>query len=141
MSVRVSDISWWRVILGGVSVVAATWISVFVVVTGYAARLGFKMRGAPPQDMISAFADRVAPMVGPIAGVVLAFAVAYWVARRVAVGPIANALGVGIVATGLLMALMRSFSLRSAGFWVLTLAASGAAGWLASRRAPDGQDD
>lgn len=137
MGGRLSNISWLRVTLGGVGAMAAAWATVFVVVTGYAARLGFKVRGAPPQEMISAFAERVGPQVGPIASVVLTFAVAYWVARKVAAGPMANALGVGGVVVVLSIVIESSVSLRAVGFFVLTLAVSGLAGWLAARRTAD----
>ncbi|MFQ5526514.1 MAG: hypothetical protein ACE5GX_09665 [Thermoanaerobaculia bacterium] len=138
MSGPLSNISWWRVILGGVGVLAASWATVFVVVTGYAARLGFKMRGAPPQEMISAFAERIGPTAGPIAALVLTLLVAYWVARKAAADPVINGLAVGVVVTVLSVAIGRSFSPRAVASWVLTLAVAGLGGWLAARRSSAG---
>lgn len=136
MSGKLSSISWWRVVLGGAGVLAASWMTVFVVVTGYAARLGFKMRGAPPQEMISAFAERIGPSVGPIVAVVLTLAVAYWVGRKVAAEPLVNGLAVGAVVTLLSAILGRSFSPRAIAYWILTLAVAALGGWLAARRNP-----
>ena len=138
MSGKLSNISWWRVILGAVGVLAASWMTVFVVVTGYAARLGFKTRGAPPQEMISAFAERVGPTVGPVVALVMTLAIAYWVARKVAADPLVNGLAVGAVVTLLSAVLGRSFTPRAIAYWALTLAVAALGGWLAARRTAPG---
>ena len=104
--------------------------------TGYAAKLGFELRGAPPQDQISAFADRVAPKLGPVVTVLSTFLLALWAARKAAAGKALNGLAVGILVTVVAIALGRSFSLAALTAWLLTLGAGWLGGAAGSRSGP-----
>src|SRR5262245_25979464 len=83
MTAQLSQIKWGRVILTTVVVYVLSFLTVFLIVTGYATYLAFQARGAPDQAMITAFANQYAPWIGPISLILFTLLGAMWMIRRV----------------------------------------------------------
>lgn len=72
-----------RVILAVLVVYILSFLTVFLIVTGYATSLAFQARGAPDQAMIEVFANQYAPWIGAISLVIFTVLGPMWMARRV----------------------------------------------------------
>src|SRR5215510_3184742 len=99
MTTQLSQIKWGRVILTTVVVYILSFLTIFLIVTGYASYLAFQARGAPDQAMITAFANQYAPWIGPISLILFTAFGGMWLARRVeAAVPLHGAI-VGVLAS------------------------------------------
>ena len=83
MTNQLSQVKWVRVLLTSLVVYLISFLTIFVIVTGYAFILAFQARGAPDQTMIQAFANQYAPWIGPISLILFTVLGARHVARRV----------------------------------------------------------
>ena len=128
MTAQFSQIKWGRVILTTIVVYVLSFITVFLIVTGYASYLAFQARGAPDQAMIQTFANQYAPWVGPISLILFTLVGAMWMARRVdAAVPLHGAILGGLAS--LVNIVFDGLSLNSLVTTILTIAA----GWLGSQ--------
>jgi hypothetical protein len=131
MTSQLSQIKWVRVVLTAIVFYILSFITIFIVITAYATYLGFQARGAPDQNLITAFADQYAPWIGPIALILFTFLASMMMARRLnmAVQPNGIALGAFASILNLIFEGPRAFD---AGF-LITVLLTIAAGWLGAR--------
>ncbi|HAV78830.1 MAG TPA: hypothetical protein DCX53_15880 [Anaerolineae bacterium] len=97
MADQLSQIKWGRVVLTTIIVFVVAFLTITLVVTVYATYLGFQARGAPDPEMITAFANQYAPLLGSIFLILFTFLGARHIARRVESAPSINALAVGLL--------------------------------------------
>lgn len=129
MTNQLSQVKWGRVILTALVVYILSFVTVFIIVTGYASVLAFQARGAPDQIMIQAFANQYAPWIGAISLVIFTFLGARHVARRVDVALPLHGIVVGVLAS-LVNLIFDGFGVISLITLILTIGA----GWLGSRK-------
>ena len=130
-----ATIRWIRCVLAGVGAVAASVLLIAIVVFGYAFSLAFQVHGAPDQASIHAFAQRLAPVWGPVVRVVLTLVAGVWASRGMK-SPVLQGVVVGATAAmaGLLLAWPPT--LRGGVVFGAVLAAGIAGGVMGSRRVP-----
>ena len=128
MTNQFSQIKWVRVVLTALVVYILSFLTVVIVVTGYASYLGFQARGAPDQAMIAVFADQYAPWIGPISLILFTILGAMHVARRVELAIPLHGIILGALA-GLVNLLLDGFSLNT----ILTMVLTIGAGWLGAK--------
>jgi hypothetical protein len=128
MTSQLSQIQWGRVILTALVVYVLSFVTVFLIVTGYASYLAFQARGAPDQAMINTFANQYAPWVGSISVILFTFLGARWMARRVGTATEIHGIVLGVLVS-LVNIIFDGVSLNS----LLTLILTIAAGWLGTR--------
>jgi hypothetical protein len=75
MPVSLAGLRWWRIMPAAVVAFLGSLFITFLIVTGYAFRLGVEAHGAPDPTKISAFAHQVGPTWGPV---LLALFTAIW---------------------------------------------------------------
>ncbi len=131
MTSQLSQIKWGRVALTTVLVYVISFVTVFLIVTGYATYLAFQMRGAPDRNLINAFANQYAPWIGPISLILFTFLGALWLGRRVETSTQLHGLIVGILVS-LVNMLLGGAGAFSLGTLIATVLIIGA-GWLAGR--------
>ena len=126
MATSTSRLKWGRILVGGLLAWVGSFLLVFLIVTGFALKLGFEARGAPDQARIQHFAERIGPTWGPALLAILTLAAAFWVARKAVASRSLHGALVGLVAGvgSLIVALPPSLGTVSA-FGVTLLA-----GWL-----------
>ena len=131
MTNQLSQIRWWRVTWTALTVYAASFILVFLIVTAYATYLGFQARGAPDPTMIQEFANQYAPWIGPISLILFTLLGARWLASFVRTDLQLHGLVLGVLVAlvNLIFESMGAFSLSSLLITVLIVGA----GWLGSR--------
>ena len=129
MTNQLSQIKWIRVGLTAAVVYIVSFLTVILVVTGYASYLGFQARGAPDQTMIQTFANQIAPWIGPASLILFTLLGARHVARRVESAVPLHGIILGAL-SGLVNLLSNGFGLIS----ILALAVMIAAGWLGARK-------
>ena len=97
-----------RIIIGSVLVVIISIFMVILVVTGYALSLAIEARGAPDQELINQFAERLSSGYTLLIEVVFAFLAALWIKRRSlpAKIPAGFIIAIGVIIIGLLQALI-----------------------------------
>lgn len=128
MTSQFSQIKWVRVVLTALAVYIVSFLTVILIVTGYASYLGFQARGAPDQTLITAFADQYAPWIGPISLILFTVFGAMHVARRVETAHPLHGMILGALA-GLVNLLFDGFSLNTLLSTILTIGA----GWLGAK--------
>ena len=137
MNPSLKEIRWWRIILGGVLIAAASFATTALVITSYAFSLAMEARGAPDQQQIQEFASHVGPSWTPIIAVVLTFLGAIRVTRGMKDEAVTHGviLGACAVLTGTVIGTLigRGFSLHSVLLGILPVAA-GWGGAVLSRR-------
>lgn len=94
---NLAGLRWWRIVPAAVVAFLGSMLVTILIVTGYAFRLGFQMRGAPDPTKISEFAQQVGPAWGPVLLAVFTAVGALRVARRVT-DPVRHGVLVGVVA-------------------------------------------
>ncbi|NJN79957.1 MAG: hypothetical protein HC797_05520 [Anaerolineales bacterium] len=134
MNNQLSQIIWIRVVLTTIVVFVVALITVTLIITGYAAYLGFQARGAPDVDMIDAFAEQYAPLLSSIFLILFTFFGARHAARRVEGAGQINALAVGVL-SGLVHAGSNFANLLDLNALPVSILAIGA-GWLGSKISP-----
>ncbi len=130
------SIRWGRLLVGAIGTVALSWVLVFVMVFGYAFKLGFEARGSPDQGAIEQFAQGTAPVVGPIAAILITVLAAAWAARK-ARSPKVNGLALGVVVAALVVVTARPPAIWAVALALLAVAAGGLGGRLAGARPPE----
>ena len=128
MTTQLSQIKWGRVTLTALAVYVLSFLTVFLIVTGYATFLAFQARGAPDQNLIGAFANQYAPWIGPINLILFTILGARHVARRVESAIPLHGIILGAL-TSLVNLVSDGLSLSTLVITILTIAA----GWLGSR--------
>jgi putative membrane protein (TIGR04086 family) len=125
-----APLHWGRITAAGVLAPILSLVTLFLVISGYAAQIAIQARGKPDAAQIAQFADHLARWAGPFLTSLLALAGATVVARTVrARAPLHGAL-VGLVAALCLLLLDLAFAhgLRPTG--VLAIVLTLGAGWL-----------
>jgi len=125
MTLRMSDVKWWRVIVLAVLVEIVSFLIVIVVITGYGSVLGFQARGAPDTAKIALFASQTSGFLNGAALLLLTFGAAAWLARRPNVSGPVNGLVLGIL-VGVLSFYSLSFDIGA----IVTALLAVLAGWL-----------
>ena len=128
MTNELSQIKWVRVVLTALVVYILSFLSIFIIVTGYATALAFQVRGAPDQTMITAFANQYAPWIGPISLILFTILGARHMARRVESAIPLHGVILGAL-TGLVNILFDGLGLSALIIIILTIGA----GWLGSK--------
>ena len=123
------QLKWIRILLTMLVVYILSVLTVFLIVTAYATYLAFQARGAPDQNLIQAFANLLAPWIGPASLILFTFLGARHIVRRVeAVRPL-HGISLGILVSLLNVVLNFSFS---PPLIITTLLLIGG-GWLGSK--------
>ncbi len=118
---------WLRILVAGLGTFVAVLLVITLVVTGYAFKLAFAVRGAPDQARIAQFAAQFSRSSWWILQILLTAPVVTWAVRKVPRSqPLHGAL-IGLVVAVLGFAMGRTFSLRMIAGFALTVGA----GWLA----------
>ena len=112
MNYSLSSVRWLRVLSAAVAVIALSFLILTVITTVYAFVLAFQARGAPDQNAINHFAERVSPKLMPWFETLLTLVVALIVARRAEKASIIHGLFIGILAGLLSMAVTLAFGGR-----------------------------
>src|SRR5215510_4030524 len=128
MTNELSQIKWVRVVLTALVVYILSFLTIFIIVTGYATFLAFQARGAPDQTLITAFANQYAPWIGPISLILFTILGARHMARRVISAIPLHGIILGAL-TGLVNILFDGFGLSALIIIILTIGA----GWLGSK--------
>src|SRR5664279_1444309 len=98
MTLKLSDVKWWRVVVLAVLVTIANFVIVIAVITGYGGVLGFQARGAPDPAKIALFASQSSAIISAVTLLLLTFGAAAWLARRPNVSGPVNGLVLGVLA-------------------------------------------
>jgi uncharacterized membrane protein len=128
MTTQLSQIKWGRVALTALAVYALSFLTVFLIVTGYATFLAFQARGAPDQNLIQTFANQYAPWIGPISLIVFTLFGAMRMSRRIETEIPLHGMLLGAL-TSLVNLLFDGLGLVSLAVMALSIAA----GWLGSK--------
>jgi len=124
MTPQLSQIKWGRVALTALAVYIFSFLTVFLVVTGYASYLAFQARGAPDQNLIQAFANQYAPWIGPITLILFTFLGARYIARRVESAIPIHEMILGALAS-LVNIIFDGLGLSTLAITILTISAGG----------------
>jgi len=127
MITQFSQIKWGRVTLTALAVYILSFLTVILIVTGYATSLAIQARGAPDQKLIAAFADQNAPWIGPFSLILFTFLGAMRLARRVETALPIHGIILGALA-GLVNFVFGSLGLSDLALVILTIGA----GWFGS---------
>src|SRR5262245_8522064 len=127
MTTQLSQIQWVRIVLTALGVYVLSFLTIFIIVTGYATSLAFQARGAPDQTLIMAFANQYAPWMGPVSLILFTVLGARHIARRVASAISLHGMILGAL-TGLVNILFDGLGLSTLIIMILTIGA----GWLGS---------
>lgn len=121
-----SQLKWGRIAIGVLAAVLGGMLAITLIIALYAFTLGFEARGAPDQASIEAFANRVAPIGGPLAAAILTFLAAAWVSRRATGQWRLHGIVTGLLVAGVGLAIGWELSLAS----ILGAALAVATGYL-----------
>lgn len=128
MATQLSQIKWGRVIVNALVVYILSFLTVLLIVTGYASYLAFQARGAPDQAMIDVFANQYAPWIGAISVIVFTVLGAMWLARRAEAATQLQGIALGVL-VGLVNIIFDGISLITLATAIFTIAA----GWLGAQ--------
>ncbi|MCI0551766.1 MAG: hypothetical protein L0287_12500 [Anaerolineae bacterium] len=128
MTNQLSQIKWGRVIVNALVVYILSFLTVFLIVTGYASYLAFQARGAPDQAMIETFANQYAPWIGSISVILFTILGAMWLARRPETATQIHGIALGVL-VGLVNIIFDGISLVTLVTAIFTIAA----GWLGAQ--------
>ena len=119
---------WGRILVAGIGTHVAVLLVITLVVTGYAFRLAFEVRGAPDQARIGQFAAYLGRSYWGILQILLTVPSAAWALRKVPTSHQLHGVLIGLVvaATGFMMSV--TISVRTIAVFALTMGA----GWLGS---------
>jgi len=128
MTTQLSKIKWGRVTLTALAVYIISFLTVTLIVTGYATSLAIQARGAPDQTLITAFANQYAPWIGPISLILFTVLGAMYVARRVDSAVQLHGIALGVLVS-LVNLIFDGLGLSTLIITILTVVA----GWLGSK--------
>lgn len=99
-----------RIVIGSIFVVLLSIFLIFLIVTGYATYLAVEARGAPDQELINKFAEKIGSNYTLPVQVVLTYLAALWVKRKAlpAKIPAGFIVAICVVVLGLLQSLVFS---------------------------------
>ena len=129
MTNQFSQIKWGRVALTALVVYILSFVTVFIIVTGYASYLAFQMRGAPDQTLIQVFANRYGPWIGPISLILFTVFGAMHMARRVDNATQLHGIILGVLVSSVDIIFGGSLGLEVLLTTILTIGG----GWLGSK--------
>ncbi len=117
---------WGRILVAGIGTCVAVLLIITLVVTGYAFKLAFEVRGAPDQTRIAQFAEYLSRSSWWVLQILVTVPAAAWAVRKVQRSRKLHGVLIGLVvaATGLLMGF--TMSVRTLAEFALTVGA----GWL-----------
>ena len=117
---------WGRILLAGIGTSVAVLLVITLVVTGYAFKLAFEVRGAPDQTRIGQFGEYLGRSTWWILQILLTVPAAAWAGRKVQRSQKLHGVLIGLVVavTGFVMSFTMSF--RTTAEFALTVGA----GWL-----------
>ena len=117
---------WRRILVAGIGTYVAVLLVITLVVTGYAFKLAFEVRGAPDQTRIGQFGEYLGRSCWWILQILLTVPAAAWAVRRVESSHQLHGVLIGLVvaATGLAMGF--TMSIKTIAEFALTVGA----GWL-----------
>ena len=117
---------WGRILVAGIGTSVAVLLVITLVVTGYAFKLAFEVRGAPDQTRIGQFAEHLGRSFWWVLQSLLTVPAAVWAGRKVQRAHQLHGVLIGLVvaATGLAMGF--TMSVRTIAEFALTVGA----GWL-----------
>ena len=117
---------WGRILVAGFGTCVAVLLIITLVVTGYAFKLAFEVRGAPDQTRIAQFAEDLGRSSWWVLQILLTVPAAAWAVRKVQSSRQLHGVLTGLVvaATGLAMGF--TMSVRTLAEFALTVGA----GWL-----------
>jgi len=126
-------VKWGRILVAGIGTCVAVFLVITLVVTGYAFRLAFEVRGAPDQTRIGQFAEHLGRSCWWVLQILLTVPAAAWAVRRVQRSHQLHGALIGLVAaaTGLVMGF--TLSLRTMAAFALTVGAGWLGGAMAAR--------
>jgi len=122
-------IRWARVILTSIGAYLATLLLITLVVTVYAFKLAFAVRGAPDQTRIVQFSQHFVTSWGLVPGLLVTFGAAIWVARKARTSTALHGVLIGSIVAILGLIVAHTFSIRALIDFVATIAS----GWLGGR--------
>jgi len=128
---------WGRILVAGIGTSVAVLLIITLVVTGYAFKLAFEIRGAPDQTRLAQFAQHLGRSSWWVLQVLLTGPAAAWGVRRLRNSRQLGGVLIGLVVavTGLAMGLR--ISVRAIAVFALTVGA----GWLGGAIAAHGRND
>jgi hypothetical protein len=133
---------WGRILVAGIGAFVAVLLVITLVVTGYAFKLAFEVRGAPDQTRIGQFAQHLGRTSWWILQILLTVPAAAWAVRKARRSHQLHGVLVGLVvaATGLVMGF--TISVRTITEFALTVGAGWLGGAMATRhrKKQDGGD-
>jgi hypothetical protein len=120
------SVRWGRILVAGIGTFVAVLLVITLVVTGYAFKLAFEVRGAPDQARIARFAEHLGRSSWWALQILLTVPAAAWAVRKAQRNPQLHGVLIGLVvaAMGLLMGF--TMSVRTMAEFALTVGA----GWL-----------
>ena len=133
MNPPLKEIRWWRIIIGGLVIAAASFATTALVIASYAFSLGMEARGAADPQQIQEFASHVGPFWTPIVAVMLTFVGAIRVTRGMKDEAVTHGVILGVVVVLIGAVIRRGFSLHSVLLGILSIVA-GWGGAVLSRR-------
>jgi hypothetical protein len=127
-------VKWGRIFFAGVGTFVAVLLVITLVVTGYAFKLAFEVRGTPDQTRIGQFAEYLGRSFWWVLQILLTVPAAAWAVRKVQISRQLHGVLVGLVvaATGLVMSF--TMSVRTIAAFALTVGAGWLGGAMAARR-------
>ena len=125
---------WGRILLAGIGTSVAVLLVITLVVTGYAFKLAFELRGAPDQTRIGQFAEYLGRSFWWVLQILLTVPAAAWAVRKVQSSHQLHGVLIGLVvaATGFVMGF--TMSLRTIAAFGLTVGAGWLGGAIDTRR-------
>jgi hypothetical protein len=126
-------VKWGRILVAGIGTSVAVLLVITLVVTGYAFKLAFEVRGAPDQTRIGQFAEHLGRSYWWVLQILLTVPAAAWAVRKVQSSHQLHGVLIGLVvaATGFVMGF--TMSVRTMAVFALTVGAGWLGGAMAAR--------
>jgi hypothetical protein len=124
---------WGRIVLVGIAVPAAVLLLITLVVTGYAFKLAFEVRGAPDQARIGQFAEYLGRSYWSILVILATVPATRWATRRIPSSRALHGALISVVVAAVSLLLGFTLTWRTIAEFLLTIAAGWLGGSLAAR--------
>jgi len=119
-------VKWGRILVAGIGTSVAVLLVITLVVTGYAFKLAFEVRGAPDQTRIGQFAEHLGRSYWWVLQILLTVPAAAWAVRKVQRSHQLHGVLIGLVVAATGLAMRFTMSVRTMAAFALTVGA----GWL-----------
>lgn len=133
MTLDLAGVRWLRIVSTSVGAIVVRMAITLAIVAGYAFSLGVQARGQPDQQLISAFANRFAPMAGPVF-LALCTLFGAWRVARAGTAPVLHGVLIGFVTAIASLLPGWPLDLRAAAGFAAVLAAGWLGGMVGRRR-------